>query len=242
MANIFGCELQLLVSDFKKLQKKQNRLAKDNRPKVITEKEEQVLEILSRKKFLGDFYLAGGTALALQIFHRKSLDLDFFSSITFEPGKIIDELNLIFGKKVKVRSLEKGTLHVNINDSMVSFLEFIYPLLNKEQKRIYGVKVAGIEDIAAMKLSAIHGRGSKKDFFDIFFILKDLFSLAEIILFYRKKFSMLKEDVYLLLKSLTYFENAEDDPEPLLLKKADWKEIKKYITSESTKYSKKILL
>lgn len=191
---------------------------------------------------MNDFYLAGGTALALQVFHRKSLDLDFFTAQTFNPEHIINELKLAFGTKVKVRSMEKGTLHADIDGSMVSFLEFIYPLLNKEQKKMYGIKLAGFKDIAAMKLSAIHGRGSKKDFFDVYFILKDLYSLAEIIRFYQRKFSVLKEDISLLLKSLTYFENAEEDPEPLLLKKAGWKEIKEYLTAESTNYSKRILV
>lgn len=180
---------------------------------------------------MNDFYLAGGTALALQIFHRKSLDLDFFTAKTFKPEQIANELNSTFKPKVKVRSLGKGTLHINIGGSIVRLLEFKYPLLDKTQKTINGIKLAGIKDIAAMKLSAIHGRGSKKDFIDIYFILKDLFSLAEIITFYKRKFSVLKEDVSLLLKSLTYFENAEEEPEPLLLKEADWKEIKKYIAS-----------
>jgi hypothetical protein len=66
MANILGCKFLLLVLPFKGIQKKQRRLAKDKNPKVITQKEEQVLELLSGKKFLGDFYLAGGTALAVR--------------------------------------------------------------------------------------------------------------------------------------------------------------------------------
>jgi predicted nucleotidyltransferase component of viral defense system len=215
-------------------------LAKSKQKKVIAEKEEQVLEILSKEDFIDGFYLAGGTALALQIFHRKSLDLDFFTSKTFKPHQISDGLDSAFGYKVKVRGLERGTLHVKIKDSMVSFLEFKYPLLSKMQKKVYGVKLADIKDIAAMKLSAIHGRGSKKDFYDIYFILKKLYSFDNIVLFYKRKFSLSKEDITLLLKSLIYFENAEKEPEPILLEEANWEGVKNFLISETTKYSAKI--
>ncbi len=215
-------------------------MEKDKEKKVITKEEKQILELLSKEKFSENFYLAGGTALALQLYHRISADLDFFSEKYFEPLKISKLLELKFAEKYKTIGREKGTLHCKINNTLISFLMFPYPLLEKKQKRINNIKIAGIKDIAAMKLSSVHGRGTKKDFIDLFFILQKKYTLDDLLSYYSRKFHVLKDEIPILMKSLIYFSDADFDPDPVFLQKCSWDHIKKFFIKEVTKYTSDI--
>jgi predicted nucleotidyltransferase component of viral defense system len=210
-------------------------LAINKQTKVLTKAAEQVLELLGAEKFFSNFYLAGGTALALQIFHRKSVDLDFFTSKNFNPAKLKQNITSVFKQDAKIREIDKGTLHLKIKSVKVSFLEFHYPLIEIRQPKYLNVALAGLKDIAAMKLSAVHGRGAKKDFIDVYFLLKEYFSLPEILSFYKQKFNTVNEDVSLLFKSLVYFESAEEDPDLVYLRNVKWE-------NETLKYSKKYFI
>lgn len=178
--------------------------------------------------------LVGGTALALQIGHRKSVDIDLFGKLTEDDLSIVEEL----GKTGTVTTLSKTTnIKVySINGIKVDLVNYPYPWL--ENTIIQDdLRLAHIFDIAAMKLAAITGRGTKKDFTDIYFLLQQ-FSLKEILHLYNKKYQDGSE--FMVLKSLTYFNDAETDEELLMLKPVPWAEIKDTIRSNVEAYVKNL--
>ena len=178
--------------------------------------------------------LVGGTSLALQLGHRKSIDLDLFGEIDFEN---IDKTKT-FSKFEKVVLLKKSK-NINIlsiDDVKIDFVNYSYPWLQK-QLLIDEIRLAGIEDIAAMKLAAITGRGSRKDFIDIYFLLQK-YDIREMLGFYREKYFDGSE--YLVLKSLTYFDDAEEDLDVEMLKDVPWATIKKHILNTVNLYNQSI--
>lgn len=195
--------------------------------KILPENQLQLFEILSAQSFITDFYLAGGTGLALQIGHRRSLDFDFFKPEDFETSDIIRAL-------VKIGSYERdneetNTINGSLDNVKISFFGYKFKVL--DDFKIYkNIKLAGLRDIAAMKLEAIAGRGSKKDFVDIFFLLKQ-FTLEEIFTFHRIKYGIGLNNQYHHLKSLVYFSDAEADAMPVMIKPLYWSDIKKQIVS-----------
>ncbi|PIU58428.1 MAG: hypothetical protein COS89_00440 [Deltaproteobacteria bacterium CG07_land_8_20_14_0_80_38_7] len=189
----------------------------------------QVLIKLSLESNLKGWYLAGGTALALQIGHRKSIDLDFFTT-NFPRHSLL--LNNLAKHKPTVLQEDEGSLDTMIDTVKVSFLSYNYPTLEKGPK-YDGVLLASIIDIACMKLSAISSRGAKKDFYDMYFILKHI-SLKELFVRFSAKFSSISYNDLHLHKSLVYFTDAETDPEPDLLENVSWEEVKKYFHGQIT--------
>ena len=181
-----------------------------------------------------DFYLAGGTALALQLGHRKSVDLDFFSGNFTKRDIILQQLH---GLNPNITHEAPGTIDCLIDDVKVSFLEYNYPLLEDLGEFEY-VKVASVSDIACMKLSATSSRGSKKDFVDLYIILQK-FSLEDLFLQFEKKFIGVSYQKLVLLKSLTYFSDAENEPDPDYTKDLSWEEIKRFIEDKVKAYLQK---
>lgn len=180
----------------------------------------QSLEVFSKVR------LVGGTALALQLGHRKSVDLDFFGDVNF--GNI--DISNLDSTITTVTALKKSD-NINIfiiNGIKVDFVNYSYPWL-EDKISIEGINMASIKDIAAMKIAAITNRGSRKDFVDIYFLLQD-YTLKELIFFYEEKFRDASK--YLALKSLSYFEDAEKEPMPIMLKDFSWEEAKKMILKE----------
>ncbi|MEA1877629.1 MAG: nucleotidyl transferase AbiEii/AbiGii toxin family protein [Bacteroidota bacterium] len=186
------------------------------------------LELLKSLMLIEEFSnlrLVGGTALALQIGHRRSIDLDLLGEVNFETlDKTAAFRNF---DKVTALSASKNINIYSIDDVKVDFVNYSYPWL-QDQLVEDGVRLADIEDIAAMKLAAITGRGSRKDFIDIYFLLQN-HSLREMLAFYKKKYFDASE--YLVLKSLTYFDDAEDDIDVAVAKEISWDKIKAYILS-----------
>ncbi len=180
--------------------------------------------------------LVGGTALALYLGHRKSIDLDLFGEIDFEDintAKLFTDY-----KSVTTLKKSKNINIFSIDNVKVDFVNYSYPWL-QQQLLIDNIRLAGIEDIAAMKLAAITGRGSKKDFVDIYFLLKK-YSLREMLDFYRQKYFDGSE--YLVLKSLTYFDDAEKDNGLEMLVDISWEKVKKRILDEIHKYNEDFLV
>lgn len=170
--------------------------------------------------------LAGGTSLALQIGHRKSIDLDLFGTHETEPNEILDILNSI-GSLTTIRNMRN--IHVfMINGIKVDIINYSYPWLHQANKAD-GLRLASIEDIAAMKLAAIAGRGTRKDFIDIHFLLRQ-FSLQEMLDLYTAKYA--DGSVFMILKSLIYFDDAENDPEPFMFEVIDWNLVKSELRDE----------
>jgi predicted nucleotidyltransferase component of viral defense system len=192
--------------------------------KAIDSKTRQVLIKIRETQVLENFYLAGGTALSLILGHRKSIDLDFFSSSFPKFEILVAKLKTL---NPKVINQDKGTLDLYIDGVKVSFLEYKYPLVG-DFLEFDQVKVASLEDIACMKLSAISSRGSKKDFIDLYFILQK-FSLGELLDLFEKKFKGVDYQMSHILKSLVYFEEAEKQPDPEFLVDVDWNEVKSFL-------------
>ncbi|MBC8436109.1 MAG: nucleotidyl transferase AbiEii/AbiGii toxin family protein [Bacteroidetes bacterium] len=179
---------------------------------------------------LQEFYLAGGTALALQIGHRLSLDLDLFSSKDFQIDSISDLIRSRF--QTKITGEFHNTLNLFLNEVKVDLITYNYPLIS-EITREEGIRLASIPDIAAMKLSALAQRGSRKDFYDIYFLLKD-YSITQLLQFHREKFSQTEQ--FHIVKSLTYFEDAEKEPDPILIKTATWQKVKQELQNVVTTF------
>lgn len=194
------------------------------RKKVISAKTKRVLESLDKIEIIKNFYLAGGTALALQLGHRKSIDLDLFSEKDFSTGELKTVLSRV--GKLKVYSEEERTLNANLNGVKISFLGYKYKMLFPLVKYDRNLKLADTRDIACMKIDAISSRGSKKDFIDLYFLLKK-YSLKKILSLFDKKYQEIEYSQLHILKSLIYFQDAERDPMPLMLKSVNWDEVKR---------------
>ena len=189
-----------------------------------------LLKKLSKKDYLTNFALAGGTSLALQLGHRISIDLDFFTLEEFDSIKLMEQIRADF--KISNVSTSENTLSLyvncNKNNIKVEFLRHNYKLL-KEFREVDQIKLYSTEDIAAMKLNAVANRGSKKDFFDINELLKS-FSIVELINFFKTKYS--DHNAFTVIKSLEYFEDAELEPDPICLNNTSWKQVKERIITE----------
>ena len=147
----------------------------------------QLLKSLQSMSMFQGLRLVGGTALALQLGHRKSIDLDLFGTIEADPLEIREALE------------ESHT----VSDSDIT--------------------LASIKDIAAMKIAAVIGRGTKKDFIDIDILLRS-FTLQELLELYMQKYP--DGTLFIAMKSLTYFEDAESDPMPFMFEETDWEDVK----------------
>jgi hypothetical protein len=176
------------------------------------------------------FYLVGGTALALQLGHRISIDLDLFTTETFNKENLIEVLEERYN--VTLESERKSMLITYIDQIKVDFVKMNYPILFPPLL-VEGVRMLDIKDIAPMKLKAIVQRGSKKDFFDIYF-LSQIMPMSSIIELFQKKFK--QHEVFHVIKSLTYFEDAENYPDPMVFdKKITWGKVKTTIQQEVKK-------
>ena len=170
---------------------------------------------------LSDFSLAGGTALALQIGHRISYDLDLFGKRPFIVDEILDLLSPVV--KVQILQQSKNILILDASGIKLDFVNYRYPLLHPPLT-IDGIRLVSKADISAMKLAAIAGRGRKRDFTDVYFLLQE-YSLKEIMDFYTQKYADGSE--MMIVRSLTYFDDADMDEDVVFLKSADWDEVKK---------------
>jgi len=172
---------------------------------------------------LANVRLVGGTALAMQIGHRTSIDLDLFGLLDFSPEDYSEKL-LQLGKLEFIKK-SKNIQILIIDGIKVDIVNYHYPwledALNKEDI-IMGSK----KDIAAMKLNAISGRGTRKDFVDLYFLLNE-YSLNEIMQFYLAKYNDGSE--YMAIKSIGYFKDAEEEVMPNMLINVGWEEIKSTI-------------
>ena len=162
--------------------------------------------------------LVGGTALALQYGHRESVDLDFFGSLDLEDIAIVLKP---FESVQLIRNSTNIKIYL-VNGIKVDFVNYPYAWIDQAVLE-EGLVLASDKDIAAMKIAAITGRGSKKDFIDLYFLLKK-YSLDEIIAFYIQKFPDATK--LIALKSLVYFSDADAEPTPKMIHKVSWEEAK----------------
>ena len=172
---------------------------------------------------LGQFRLVGGTALALLLGHRTSLDLDLFTSDAFDKNVIFDVLQKSFTDFSIAEPRSSRLLFANINGIKTDFVHIFEPF-NSNFKTVNHIRLASLEEIAAFKLNAIAGRGAKKDFWDIHCLLKK-FTFDQMLRFYNKKYP--HNDLMTVIKSINYFEDAESNPDPFSFENIKWESIKK---------------
>jgi hypothetical protein len=186
---------------------------------------QNVLKSISTTLSGTDFYLAGGTALALLEGHRVSADLDLFSPSFDDPEAAQMMLEKAHPDAV-MTSISPRTLYLRIQGTTVSLFGYSYPLVAPPLRPDGSLlPLASREDIAAMKLAAIASRGSRKDFIDLWLLATRYWPLSECLELYRKKYSA--RDIGHVVRSLTYFDDADEEPPLRLLIDVDWEEIKR---------------
>ncbi|MFQ5631348.1 MAG: nucleotidyl transferase AbiEii/AbiGii toxin family protein [bacterium] len=192
---------------------------------ALGKNQQRVLKKLGPLMTEQKFYLAGGTAIAIHLAHRYSVDLDWFTNehIT-DPLRFAQNIK-DDGTPLVVDQTARGTLHGSIHGVRVSFLEYRYPLLDSlltwEGNNCF---LASLDDLACMKLSAVAQRGSKKDFIDIYALGLKHKPLEEMLNLYQRKFNI--KDIAHVLYSLTYFEDAEKERTPKMLWEVNWEKVK----------------
>lgn len=188
-----------------------------------------VLKELMQDPLFSEFYLVGGTAFALQIGHRISVDIDLFTNMPFDSIMLSAELKEKYYFK---ESLNRGYfLQGQIKDIKVDILKYPYKPLN-DLIEIEGIRMVVLADIASMKMAAITNRGRKRDFIDLYFLLKH-YSLKQIIDWYQQKYDA---EIFMLLQSLVYFGDADNDIDLNMIIPTNWEEVKKTIKSEVQVY------
>lgn len=188
------------------------------------------LELVGRTPLTAQFYLAGGTAAALHLGHQRSYDLDFFSPAPFDKGaprRFLGPLGHLI-----VEQEDEGTFLGVLDGVRLSF--FIYPYRLLAPPVLFGaVKIAALEDLAVMKLDAIASRGKKRDFIDLYFLCRDFLALREMLSLVEQKYEGVEYNFTHLLKSLIYFEDAEADPMPEMLKPVSWSDVRRFFEAEA---------
>lgn len=199
---------------------------------ALSEETKKSFSLLEKMALVGQFYLAGGTALALQLGHRISLDLDFFDKNEFDEIQLTQQLSKI--GKFNLEKKAPQTILGILENTKVSFLNYSYPLLFPF-KTIESIKIADSRDIACMKIDAIASRGAKRDFIDVYFAAKEFASLTEILKLFAQKYASLNYNLVHVKKSLVFFDDAESDPMPKMLNPVNWGNIKKFFQEEVVK-------
>ncbi|MEP7254046.1 MAG: nucleotidyl transferase AbiEii/AbiGii toxin family protein [Ginsengibacter sp.] len=185
---------------------------------------------------LKDFSLVGGTALSLIYGHRESVDLDLFSSKPFENTVIIDALKKKFQDKfITEEKAPRFGIFCFVNEVKVDIVRHPHPLI-KPELNIEDIRMFSTEDIIAMKVQAILGRGRKKDFWDVAELLNH-YSISDFIKFHTEKYAS-QNLLITVPQALTFFADAEESEDPVSLKKQTWESVKKFINAKVSEYLK----
>ncbi len=196
---------------------------------VIGPNVEQTLKALKERSLLDGFYLAGGTGLALQLGHRRSLDLDFFRQESFNDEQLLQQLQRL--PEFSLTGRDRQTLHVRISGIKVSFLGYDYPVLFPF-RQFLEVPVADPKDIGSMKISAIAGRGTRRDFVDLYMVARQE-GLKALLDLFQRKFAEANYNRIHVLKSLTYFDDADAEPMPNMQVPLAWQDVKDFFREQT---------
>jgi predicted nucleotidyltransferase component of viral defense system len=196
----------------------------------------ELLKALAQAPILGNMRLVGGTALALQYGHRRSVDLDFFGQTTESVEELTEALKEC-SEDLTLLSASKTIRAYKMRDVKVDVVNYNYPWID-EAVMDSGIQLASPKDIAAMKVNAVMGRGTKKDFIDVYFLLQH-YSFDELIKFYLQKYTDGSE--YRALLSMSYFADADPQPMPYMYQQVDWETIKNEIRLQVATYNSKHL-
>lgn len=205
---------------------------------TVSPETKRLLASLIQEPFVHKYYLAGGTVLALHYGHRVSYDLDFFSQTPEEKHVIVDRLATLGNLYIKQN--DQGTFNGILNEVKLSFFVYPYPLL-KPPIQTLGVKTADPLDCACMKLDAISSRGLRRDFYDLYMILHE-YSLDELLRAFQEKYTTSSTDPFHLLRSLTYFADADMDESINLLRPLEWDTVKTFFIQQVRTLTKERLV
>jgi hypothetical protein len=187
-----------------------------------------------------DFYLAGGTALALRYGHRLSVDLDFFSekkNLDFAERQSL--LAILIRLRAAIEEEKDGTVHARLGKTHLSFFRYSYPLL-RPVRLWRGFRIADPFDIGLKKLSAVMTRGSRKDFIDLYAMAKQGIGIDDLLRESVKKFPHVLDFNLQACRALVYFQEADREPSPRLRMKASWDAIKTYFQLEVRRLSRRL--
>ena len=189
-----------------------------------------LLEHVGQLPAVVPFYLAGGSAIALHLGHRTSVDLGFFTQQDdYEAEPLIQQLQRV-GHLV-IRQQSRGTLSATLEGTLISFFVYPYPVL-EEFQTVWNVRVTGLLDLALMKLAAIGQRGAKRDFVDLYQICHSGCALGALLRRMPDKFPNVTYPSYHLLRALAYFEDAEPDSMPQMLTPLEWADVRRFFEAE----------
>jgi|SRR3989338_10361139 len=218
------------------------RETKDLFLEILPAKTRRAFRELAKSPLLAGsrWYLAGGTALALQAGHRQSVDLDFFTQ-----AKSFDipewERKLLATDNWETTHRAEGTLYGTFFGAKVSFIVYPFFVPSQSYLRVGNLKIIKPEDIAAMKIIAISQRGKKRDFFDLYWHCHNRGPLETVIDRAIKQYPYQQHNIGHIYNSLSYFADAEDDPMPKIFFRANWKEIKQYFQKEMRRITRKFV-
>lgn len=198
---------------------------------VLDARTVRALEAFGSAPELDSFYLAGGTGLALQLGHRRSNDLDLFSERPWrwestQPG-------LVSAGLIGVDRQEEGTFVGRVGGVRVSLFHYPYVLLEPTLDSRFAVPIAGLLDIACMKLAAIVQRGGRKDFIDLYHLSRAGFTVEEVLAALSRKVPGSTYSRVVVAKGLAYFDDADEQPDPEMLVPYDWAKVKRFCVAEA---------
>jgi predicted nucleotidyltransferase component of viral defense system len=182
---------------------------------------------------LKNYRLVGGTALSLLFGHRKSIDLDLFTDKPIDRDNLIPALEDAFGRITTIND-KRNIYQCVIQNVKVDFVSVRYPFLNPVQI-IDKIPFADTKDLIALKLNAVKGRGVKKDFWDVAKLLK-IYTLEELVQMYLDRYT--DDDNIMLMRSIGYFDDAENFLDPECLEGMSWTEVKDAIKKALNNYYK----
>jgi predicted nucleotidyltransferase component of viral defense system len=199
---------------------------------AITQEMRELLRFIGQQPFARRFYLAGGTALALRLGHRRSVDLDFFSE-TDQVGRASRQEILRTLDPLSPQALEDvdGNLLLRVSGLHVGFFSYGYPLLEPTDS-VEGVAVASLVDVGLMKLDALITRGSRKDFYDVYAIARQI-PLADLLSLAQGKYPHVRDFELMAVESLVLFDNADRDVQPDLLLDLPWEQVRQFFIDQA---------
>ncbi len=208
---------------------------------VVPDAARRLLDDLGRQGIFEDFYLAGGTGLALLLAHRRSVDLDLFSRsnrLDFASRRaLVTRLKAV--GDLHIDKAEDGTFHGRVKRVRVSFFHYPQPLVRPLIRR-GSLRIASMEDVGLMKIGAIIGRGYRKDFVDLYEICQRI-PLLRLLVLGRRKFKDSRDFALQALKAIRYFEDADREPPVVSMKPLPWDRVKAFFTREVHAVTKRYL-
>lgn len=186
---------------------------------------------LGTQQSLNAFYLAGGTAAALQLGHRLSLDLDLFSERRWSWESASQALSAC--GKVTVDIQEPGTFVGSVSEVRVSLFHYPHVLIEEPVPTRFGIPLASLADIGCMKLVAVAQRGSKKDFVDLCHLGAAGYTVRDLMRLLDRKMPGVSFNPLHIIKSLAYFDDADAEPDPIMLVPYEWPAVREYCARQA---------